>query len=394
MAGSRDNKSRRQNLLTPLQYLGRSVTNQYNRGYVGLTDRWRDIRWFFTEGHVFAHLWDRVKWHYAPKFFLVPKYPCHLELEASAACQMKCPMCAQGKMFEKGLMMGNMKLALFKRIVDEIHKDVYSIKLSWRGEPSLNPHLHDMIRYAKLEKKMKSVAFLTNFERYDEAMIDDLLTTGVDYISVSFDGMKEIYERIRHPAIFEETIEKVKYLRRRRDEMGLKRPLIRVQSIFSAIKDDPEAYLSMWEPVVDKVNFIADQWRASLDSEDYDLDPDYVCPTPFNRMAVGWDGKVALCKSDYSEGGILGDLSKESVHEVWHGKKFEVLRQSMKTGTRLQYHKPCQTCSDGARRQTGEFITVDGRELPVRINAGRKVEAKELDGSTNKWKRGKRSVSA
>ena len=374
--------------------IGKSVTEQYRRGYVAMTNRWKNIRWFLIEGHILGHIWDRIKWHYAPKFFLTPNYPCHLEVEASAACQMKCPMCAQGKMFEKGLAMGNMSLDLFKKIIDEIHKNVYSIKLSWRGEPSLNPHLHDMIRYAKQEKKMKSVAFLTNFELYDEAKIDDLLTTGVDYISVSADGLKETYEKIRHPAIFEETIAKVKYLKMKRNEMGLRRPLIRVQSIFSAIKDDPEAFFSIWDPYVDKVSFIADQWRASMDENDYELDPDYVCPTPFNRMAVGWDGKVALCKSDYSEGGIMGDLRTETVHETWHGKKFEALRTSMKTGTRLKYHNPCKLCSDGAKHTTGEFIEIQGRQLPIRLNAGKKVDGMKLDGSKNKWVRGKRKTAA
>ncbi len=355
-----------------------------------MTDRWSDISWYIKEGHLLAHLWDRIKWHYAPKFFLTPNYPCHLEVEASAACQMKCPMCAQGKMFEKGMKLGNMPYDVFTKVIDEVHKKVFSIKLSWRGEPSLNPRLHDMIRYAKIEKKMKSVAFLTNFERYDEAMIDDLLTTGVDYISISADGLEETYEKIRFPAKFDETTEKVRYLRRRRDELGLARPLIRVQSIFSAIKDDPEAFLAHWEPLADKVNFIADQWRASLEEEDYELDPDYVCPTPYNRMAIGWDGKVALCKADYSEGGVMGDLVNESVRDVWHGKKFKVLRESMRTGTRLKYHNPCKTCSDGAKHSTGEFISVKGRQLPVRMNAGKKVDAKELDGSKNKWRKGKR----
>lgn len=371
-----------------LKYVGKSVIGRSQRGYVALTDWRREVDWLRREGHLLAHTWDRIKWYNCPRFFITPDYPCHLELEASAACQMKCPMCAQGKMFEQGLKMGNMPMDMFKRIVDEIHDKVYSIKLSWRGEPSLNPRLHDMIRYAKLEKKMRSVAFLTNFERYDEKMLDDLLTTGVDYISISFDGMKDIYEKVRYPAKFEETLEKVKYLRRRRDELGLQRPALRVQSLYSAIKDDPEAYLELWEPIVEKVNFIADQWRASLDEKDYDLDPEYVCPTPFNRMAVGWDGKVLLCKSDYSEGELMGDLNTTSVHDVWHNDAFKRLRTSMKTATRLKNHKPCRTCTDGANRSSGDFITVHGRELPVRINAGRKVDAKDLDGSTNKWVKG------
>lgn len=374
--------------------IGKAATSTQSGIYVAMNDRWKRLNWFIREGHVLAHVWDRIKWYNAPRFFITPSYPNHIELEASAACQMKCPMCAQGKMFEQGLQMGNMSEELFKKIVDEIHDKVYSIKLSWRGEPSLNPHLHDMIRYAKVEKKMKSVAFLTNFEIYDKEKIDDLLTTDVDYISISFDGMKETYDKIRYPAIFEETVEKIKYLRKRRDELGLKRPAIRVQSLLSAIKDNPQEFFDFWEPIVDRVNYIADQWRASLDEEDYDLDPDYVCYTPWVRMAVGWDGRVALCKSDYGEGMEMGDLNKQSVHDVWHGKKFTAFRDIMKNGERLKYSKPCKTCSDGARKETGQIIDIEGRELPVVTNQGKKVEAKTLDGKSNKWKRGQRKKRA
>lgn len=373
------------------QNLGRAATSIQSSTYVALTDRWRTMNWFLNDGPVLAHIWDRVKWYNCPKYFITPNYPCHLEVEASAACQMKCPMCAQGKMFEKGIQMGNMDMDLFKKIVDEVHDKVYSIKLSWRGEPSLNPHLHEMIRYAKFDKNMKSVAFLTNLERYDEKMLDDLLTTGANFISVSFDGMKETYEKIRYPAIFEETVEKIKYLRRRRDELGLKRPLIRVQSIFSAIRNDPEEFLDFWEPIVDRVNYIVDQWRSSLDQDDYDLDPNYVCYTPWTRIAVGWNGTVALCKSDYNEGMVMGDLNIQSVHEVWHGKKFRAIRAAMREGTRLKYSKPCQTCSDGAKKTVGEEIEVHGRKITVKVNEGRKVDATKLDGKSNVWKKGARS---
>jgi radical SAM protein with 4Fe4S-binding SPASM domain len=366
------------------------ITKKRHKPYIAMTNRWRNMMWFVKQGHLVAHAWDRLKWYGCPGFFITPSYPCHIELEASAACQMKCPMCAQGKMFEQGLAMGNMPMDLFKKIVDEVHNKVYSIKLSWRGEPSLNPNMHDMIRYAKLEKKMKSVAFLTNFERYDEAKIDDLLTTGVDYVSISFDGMKDTYERIRYPAKFEETIEKVKYFRRRRDELGLKLPVIRVQSIYSAIKDHAEEFLALWEPICDRVNFIADQYRADHDTDAYDLEPGYACPTPFNRMAIGWNGRVTQCYSDYGELTNYGDASKNSVYDIWHNEHFDKLRVSMKTGTRLDHHAPCRTCDHGAKNTTGEWITVQGRELPVRINAGKKIDPAEMDAKNNKWKRGQR----
>ena len=377
--------------LTPLD-LYRHITRKRVNNYVSMTNRWREIKWFLGQGHLFPHIWDRIKWYGGPAFLIAPNYPCHIEVEASAACQMKCPMCGQGKMYEQGLKMGNMSMDLFKKIVDEVHEKVFSIKLSWRGEPSLNPQLHDMIRYAKLERKMKSVAFLTNFERYDEAKIDDLLTTGVDYVSVSADGLGDTYERIRYPAKFEETVEKMKYFRRRRDELGLIRPLIRVQTIFSAIRDNAEDYLKLWEPIADRVNFIADQYRMDHNEEAYDLDPDYMCGVPFIRMAICWDGKVTQCFSDYGEKTDYGNVNTQSVYDVWHSEGMKRLRQSMRDRTRLQNHVTCRTCDLGAKMSSGEFIKVQGRELPVRINAGKKLNPEEMNAKENQWKKKRKTA--
>ncbi len=375
------------NYLTIVRRILRNLTTKRQKTYVSMSARWDNIRWFLRQGHVIAHIWDRIKWYGCPALFITPRYPCHIELEASAACQMKCPMCGQGKMYEQGLKMGNMDFDLFKKIVDEVHRDVYSIKLSWRGEPSLNPHLHDMIRYAKLERKMKSVAFLTNFERYDEAMVDDLLTTGVDYVSISFDGLGDTYERIRHPAKFDEVVKMIRYFVQQRDKLKLERPVIRVQTIYSAIKDNYQEYVDLWDPIVDRVNFIADQYRVDHNENAYDLDPDYMCGVVFNRMAIGWDGKVTQCYSDYGERTMVADVSKQSVHSAWHSDGIKALRRSMMEGTRLENHEPCRTCDHGAKGDTGEWITIKGRELPVRIHAGKKIKPEEMNAKENRWKK-------
>jgi hypothetical protein len=55
---------------------------------------------------------------------------------------------------EKGKVIGILSTAqstaFFRKIIDECAtRGVYSVKLSWRGEPLLNPHIVDMVRYAK-----------------------------------------------------------------------------------------------------------------------------------------------------------------------------------------------------------------------------------------------------
>lgn len=315
-----------------------------NHDYFSLSSRWDNIKYFLSQGSLFPHLLDRVKWHYFPKYFIVPSFPTHLEVEASSACQMRCPMCKTTQMIKDGIIFqGKIKFALYKKIIDDCaNQPLYSIKLSWRGEPLLNPEIIEMIGYAK-KAGIKDVAFLTNGERLHPQLTEKLVDSGLDWISISVDGMGEVYNNIRTPAIFEETFEKIKYMRSYRK--GKKKPLIRVQSVHSAIRGNELNFLKTWEGVADRVNFIADQKR-SLNHKDYKHDPAYVCPSPWQRMCIAWDGKVVQCYSDYTEGNILGDVQKQSIKEIWLGEPFRELRTLMKTGKRLKT-KPCRTCSDG-----------------------------------------------
>jgi len=338
-----------------------------NHDYFALTPRWENIKYFVRQGCLFSHIVDRVKWWYFPKHFLVPDFPTHIDIEASSACQMRCPMCKTTEMTNSGIdFAGFMDEGLYRKIIDECaDSSLYSIKLSWRGEPLLNPKIVEMVAYAK-EKGIKDMAFLTNGERLNKELAERLVMAGLDWISVSFDGMGEVYNRVRKPAVFEEMVDKITYMRRYRDKLGLKRPLIRVQSVHSAIRGFEVKFLELWDGIADRVNFIADQKR-SIKPTDYRHDPFYVCPSPWQRMCIAWDGKVAQCYGDYMMGNVLGDVSSQSLRRIWHGERFRELRRLMKNSRRLAT-KPCQTCSDGGITEEEEVI-VNGR----RIRAARYV---------------------
>ncbi len=317
-----------------------------NHDYFSLSSKWQNLKYFIGQGHLLPHIADRLKWHCAPKFFMAPNFPTHIEIEASSACQMSCPMCKTTEMVKAGIdFFGLMGFDLYKKIIDECAREsVYSVKLSWRGEPLLNPEIVKMITYAK-SKKIKDVALLTNGERLNQKLSEGLVNAGLDWISISFDGFAEVYNRVRAPAVFEETIAKIKYMRDYRDKASARKPLIRVQSVHSAIKGRELEFLELWDGIADRVNFIADQKR-SIRTNDYRHDAGYICPSPWQRMCISWDGRVAQCYSDYMMSNILGDVKSGSIKEVWRGEPFRKLRESMKSGRRLST-KPCRTCSDG-----------------------------------------------
>lgn len=342
--------------------------------YFSLNSKKEHIANFFRLGNWYAHLIDRIKWYFAPRFFLVFGFPSHIDIEASSRCQMKCPMC--GRWLMKGQKQGDMDFGLYRKVIDECAKErVYSVKLSWRGEPLLNPRIVDMVRYAK-EKGIKDVAFLTNGERLNFELIDQLINAGLDWISISFDGLGEIYERIRYPARFEKVIENIKYIRDSRNRQGLSKPLIRVQSIWSAIKDNPGEYLDFFKPIADKISFIADQIRSDQ-QRDFKHDPSYICQSPWQRMCVMWDGRVSQCHSDYLEGNILGDVNENSLRQIWRGEAFVRLRRLMKNKQRL-YLKPCQICCDGGITRE-EVVQVKDKKIHMNVYADQKLDVEHMD---------------
>ena len=310
----------------------------YNR----LTSQLKAMAFILKRGNIHGQFVDRLKWHVAPRFFYVVSFPTHVDIEAAVSCQLKCPMCLRHTMPSQ-LMHGVMDFELFKKIVDEISKEkVYSIKLSWRGEPLLNPNIVRMVEYAK-KKDIKDVAFLTNGERLNQDLAEALVDAGLDWISFSIDGLNENYEKIRFPETFENIVKKVMILKKYRDKKNRKKPLIRVQTIWGAIKNYPETYFQFWENIADKVYVIADQARGDI--VDFPRVKNYICRVPWQRIVVGWNGIVPQCITDYSEVNVLGDVKKETLREIWHGKKFKQLRMSIKEG-KIYDNKACSVCHD------------------------------------------------
>ena len=164
-------------------------TNYFTVG--GLKKR---ILYFLKLEKIPSHILDRIKFQIYPKFLISASFPTHLEIEAASKCQMKCPMCWTTYMKEN--VKGIMKMDLYKKIVDEAAaNNTFSIKLSWRGEPMLHPKLMEMIKYAK-NKGIKHVAFLTNAELLTKKKCYELLESGCDWISISADGVDEIYREL------------------------------------------------------------------------------------------------------------------------------------------------------------------------------------------------------
>lgn len=245
---------------------------------------------------------------------------------------------------------GLMDFDMFKKAVDECARhNLYSIRLSWRGEPTLHPRLADMVAHAK-KAGIREVSFISNGVNIHSELARDLVKAGLDYFSVSIDGTDETYEKIRYPSKFPEIVLKLQNMRALREEMGKGFPRIRINSIWSAVENNADEYFSVFSPIVDYITINPDYDHSSKDSG---INPRHVCQYLYQRLTVMWDGTVPLCICDKSKEVILGNIGTHSIHDMWHGEVMQRTRRQQIEG-RTDKIAPCTKCQRSLTKQLGD----------------------------------------
>jgi radical SAM protein with 4Fe4S-binding SPASM domain len=290
------------------------------------------------QGNLVDYFFNRISWYLGPKNAIVTPFPLHVDIESASTCNMNCPMCYRDQLND----IGQMDIDIFKKAVDECAAyEVYSIRLSWRGETLTHPQIKEMIAYAT--SKIKNVSFLTNAFYVDEEMSACFIENGVSYVAVSFDGIGEIYEAIRHPAKFEESYKKLATFRDKKKEAQSSLPQVRLCTIWPAIKDDPEAYYNTMKDVSDYIvcnPYINFKGTSNIKS-------DFICQYPWERIVIAFDGKTQCCTGWNADDIILGNIKEMSIYEMWHSDLMNTIRK-IHAGKRRMELNSCANCRHGA----------------------------------------------
>ena len=313
--------------------------------------------------------WEyRRKWAEHPKQFVVERFPIHLDIETTRVCNLRCPHCFRTQALEEGRLgrMGHMDFDLFKKVIDEgAEKGLCSVKYNYLGEPLLHPKYAEMVRYAK-DKGVLETMMNTNATLLDEKHARALIEAGLDKIIYSFDAHdKDLYEKLRVGAKYDEVVENILRFQRIRNEMGRMFPVTRVSMV--RMKDnlhDVENFVEFWKDKVDLVSLVDYQNPLGHDKTDRTSseveDTFFACSQLWQRLFIWWDGSVHLCCGDY-EGEInLGNVNDMTVEEVWTGQRLSKIRELHQTG-QFRRIKLCDRCNVN-RMKPGSGMFVKGQE--------------------------------
>lgn len=309
---------------------------------------------------------NRSEWEKFPAKMYVAPYPLLVDLELSTLCNLKCPFCYTiTQEFKDKVKATLMDYSLFTRIVDEISGHVYALRLSLRGEPTLHPRLKDCIQYAK-SKGIYEVSMLTNASKMTPDYFKEIMDAGIDWITVSFDGLYENYEKNRYPLKFEEIYNNLKKSIQMRDKSGCVKPVIKIQTIWPAIEKNPSSYYKIMAEVSDLVAFnpLIDCINTK-NYEEIEFEEDFICPQLYQRLVISADGRALLCANDEHSEHIVGDAYRQSIYDIWHGQQLKDVREIHRKKDGFLKISICRKCY--LPRKTHEDVfEVDGRPLIVR----------------------------
>jgi MoaA/NifB/PqqE/SkfB family radical SAM enzyme len=190
--------------------------------------------------------------------------PLNVILDLTARCNLKCVMCyfaetdrLQFPPYDLSLSTdGNMPVEVFERIAADLFPRAWRVALGCAAEPMIHPRFQEIVRIAG-RYGVPDLWFPTNLLALSEASMKAMIEGNVTTVAASIDGVtKEIYERIRVPAKWEQLLARLELFHTAKRRARSRRPRLRI--IFTWMKTNRGQ-------LADLPAFAADQGAAELD---------------------------------------------------------------------------------------------------------------------------------
>lgn len=288
--------------------------------------------------------------------------PVIYNIETTNACNMKCEMCPRTTMMTRKI--ETLDQGTFEKIVDQItpfsveewknwklfveenykiapyemsenHFFLYIIpkiiQLHGYGDPLLDKRMADRIQI--LSGKGLSTYFSCNPANIDINKNLEMFENGLNYIKYSIETVDDSrHKRIRGKASnFSESYQKILELLEEKMKHSYKTTIIitmldlhgfNQQEEFEKLKKafeglDVYIYLKSQDQ----------QWYQNIDEATNSVHWTEFCQHPWISMTIKSNGEAAMCMEDFNNEIILGDARKESLYDIWNGKKYRQFRK-------------------------------------------------------------------
>lgn len=303
-----------------------------------------------------------------PDFTAVPDA---LLMEATNACNLRCPVCSTRTMKRKT---GMMEFEVFKRVIDSFKSRDKKprIDFDFAGEPLLNAELPRFIRYATENGHFTFVS--TNATQLTPKLSEELILSWLGKIHLCIDGTtKEAHEAYRAGSDFEQVKTNIEKFAEIRKAMNVRRPQMVIQTLMTSQTEKQLDDIEAWARKIgaDAVNYKTISLGSHLSPEvrkqyGYLLPKNktlrrekggarkHLCHTVKSQWVVYWNGDIGLCCIDYNGVDKIGNVMDGDPWEILTSEKAVEAR---KKGFRRGYPL-CRTCLLASADYMGDAIRI------------------------------------
>ncbi len=293
--------------------------------------------------------------------------PMTISIEPTTACNLRCPECPSGlRSFSRDT--GNMKEAFFRKLIDDMHRQLLWLIFYFQGEPYINPKFLDMVKYAH-DKGIYTITS-TNGHFLHPENARKTIASGLDRILISIDGStQEVYEQYRKEGHLATVLEGARNLVKAKKEANSATPHIvfqmlvvkpnehqieEVRALAKEIGVDEvklkTAQVYDYEngndliPTIEKYSRYRKEASGSWSIKNQLLNH---CWKLWHACVITWDGVVVPCCFDKDATHKLGDLKKQSFTEIWKGIAYANFRNQLLKGR--DQIDICNNCTEGCK---------------------------------------------
>ncbi|MEE9558402.1 MAG: SPASM domain-containing protein [Candidatus Brocadiales bacterium] len=279
-------------------------------------------------------------------------YPAKITIESGNICQQSCPLCPTGQR-DTSAKKGFMSFDLYKNVVDELHQDLYLIKLYNWGEPLLNAELVPMIEYAASKGILVKIS--TNLDvDMDDERAKALLNSGVHKIYVSCNAVsKETYSVYHVDGNFDRVMGNLEKLAAMRSELRSAAEIVwlfhlsrynmheleearnKANKLGITLKQESmgpdmgrEIFETTEEAVERDARWLPEDRKHGMAEKQKNRH--FSCDLLWTETVINWDGSVLPCCAVYSEKYAFGKIREDTpFSKIWNGESYQAARREV-----------------------------------------------------------------
>jgi 2-deoxy-scyllo-inosamine dehydrogenase (SAM-dependent) len=247
-----------------------------------------------------------ILWHHAKTLWTHSSmdYPVVITLETSTACNRRCGYCPQSTAPMKQEFVGADVVDAFLASLHSIRYNSF-VEFHFYNEPLLNEHLPSIVHKVSIARPKTTRRIFTNGDNLTALLTQDLILAGVNQFIVS-----------RHPPFSPSWDYEMK--QRQRQFPGF----------IKVLKNQA------WS---NRGGLVSERKLPSNTMKGVKS-----CFLPY-WVCVTINGDVVICCQDYNRKHVMGNILRESLHDIWYSNKFRTLRRDIAWG-RLEL-PICKLCT-------------------------------------------------